>query len=253
MFRLAGWLLTFSLLQTTRIGVAVNGVRKHCSNKEVVALAKVLIRNWKQLLGKGAGSPGPSVSPRTWVLAYSMHPVWLLSDSVTTHSGSARVCLRHKCGICRWVSFCVRVPMCEFLCASCGCTHLCIHFGVQRCLSVPMHEIELAPTCAQFMYERAFVGRGVRLPQSLPFSPFSPKVLGLAETEQVEEQCHDSVFRLPSNPQKRKRRRKSKSQEEGKRAGLFRLEARDKSFSTKEKTGGRAQRQVLVLEWREGG
>lgn len=56
-------------LQTTRIGVAVNGVRKHCSNKEVVALAKVLIRNWKQLLGEGAGSPGPSVSPRTWVLA----------------------------------------------------------------------------------------------------------------------------------------------------------------------------------------
>lgn len=75
MSRLAGWLLTFSLLQTTRIGVAVNGVRKHCSNKEVVALAKVLIRNWKQLLGEGAGSPGPSVSPRTWVLAYSRHPV----------------------------------------------------------------------------------------------------------------------------------------------------------------------------------
>lgn len=39
-------------LQTTRIGVAVNGVRKHCSDKEVVSLAKVLIRNWKQLLGE---------------------------------------------------------------------------------------------------------------------------------------------------------------------------------------------------------
>ncbi|KAH0503019.1 Transcription elongation factor A protein 3 [Microtus ochrogaster] len=35
---------------TTRIGVAVNGVRKHCSDKEVVSLAKVLIKNWKQLL-----------------------------------------------------------------------------------------------------------------------------------------------------------------------------------------------------------
>ncbi|KAF0875585.1 ASAP3 protein, partial [Crocuta crocuta] len=42
-------------LQTTRIGVAVNGVRKHCSDKEVVSLAKVLIKNWKRLLD----SPGP--------------------------------------------------------------------------------------------------------------------------------------------------------------------------------------------------
>ncbi|XP_040320568.1 transcription elongation factor A protein 3 isoform X2 [Herpailurus yagouaroundi] len=40
---------------TTRIGVAVNGVRKHCSDKEVVSLAKVLIKNWKRLLD----SPGP--------------------------------------------------------------------------------------------------------------------------------------------------------------------------------------------------
>lgn len=39
-------------LQTTRIGVAVNGVRKHCSDKEVVSLAKVLIKNWKRLLGE---------------------------------------------------------------------------------------------------------------------------------------------------------------------------------------------------------
>ncbi|XP_077826515.1 transcription elongation factor A protein 3 isoform X7 [Macaca mulatta] len=42
-------------LETTRIGVAVNGVRKHCSDKEVVSLAKVLIKNWKRLLD----SPGP--------------------------------------------------------------------------------------------------------------------------------------------------------------------------------------------------
>ncbi|EPY82437.1 arf-GAP with SH3 domain, ANK repeat and PH domain-containing protein 3 [Camelus ferus] len=43
--------MSIQLLQTTRIGVAVNGVRKHCSDKEVVSLAKVLIRNWKRLLG----------------------------------------------------------------------------------------------------------------------------------------------------------------------------------------------------------
>ncbi|XP_075408324.1 transcription elongation factor A protein 3 [Tenrec ecaudatus] len=46
--------MSIQLLQTTRIGVAVNGVRKHCSDKEAVALAKVLIKNWKRLLD----SPG---------------------------------------------------------------------------------------------------------------------------------------------------------------------------------------------------
>ncbi|CAI9165535.1 unnamed protein product [Rangifer tarandus platyrhynchus] len=52
--KLNSWQMSIQLLQTTRIGVAVNGVRKHCSNKEVVALAKVLIRNWKQLLDSPA-------------------------------------------------------------------------------------------------------------------------------------------------------------------------------------------------------
>ncbi|XP_006862379.1 PREDICTED: transcription elongation factor A protein 3 [Chrysochloris asiatica] len=42
--------MSIQLLQTTRIGVAVNGIRKHCSDKEVVSLAKVLIKNWKRLL-----------------------------------------------------------------------------------------------------------------------------------------------------------------------------------------------------------
>uniref|UniRef100_A0A8C4L8L9 Transcription elongation factor A protein 3 n=1 Tax=Equus asinus asinus TaxID=83772 RepID=A0A8C4L8L9_EQUAS len=52
--------MSIQLLQTTRIGVAVNGVRKHCSDKEVVSLAKVLIKNWKRLLD----SPGPPKGER---------------------------------------------------------------------------------------------------------------------------------------------------------------------------------------------
>uniref|UniRef100_A0A663LM46 TFIIS N-terminal domain-containing protein n=1 Tax=Athene cunicularia TaxID=194338 RepID=A0A663LM46_ATHCN len=43
--------MTIQLLQTTRIGVAVNSVRKHCSDEEVVTSAKILIKNWKRLLG----------------------------------------------------------------------------------------------------------------------------------------------------------------------------------------------------------
>ncbi|KFO33355.1 transcription elongation factor A protein 3-like [Fukomys damarensis] len=54
--KLDSYQLSIRLLQTTRIGIAVNGVRKHCLDKEVVALAKVLIKNWKQLLGS-PGSP----------------------------------------------------------------------------------------------------------------------------------------------------------------------------------------------------
>lgn len=32
--------------------MSVNGIRKHCTDEEVVTLAKILIKNWKRLLGK---------------------------------------------------------------------------------------------------------------------------------------------------------------------------------------------------------
>lgn len=38
-------------IQDTRIGVSVNSIRKHCTDEEVIALAKVLIKDWKRLLG----------------------------------------------------------------------------------------------------------------------------------------------------------------------------------------------------------
>uniref|UniRef100_A0A8B9BEJ3 Transcription elongation factor A3 n=1 Tax=Anser brachyrhynchus TaxID=132585 RepID=A0A8B9BEJ3_9AVES len=49
--------------QTTRIGVAVNSVRKHCSDEEVVASAKILIKNWKRLLGE-RGKNLPKTFPK---------------------------------------------------------------------------------------------------------------------------------------------------------------------------------------------
>ncbi|KAI7806289.1 putative transcription elongation factor A protein 3 [Triplophysa rosa] len=42
--------MTLKLLQDTRIGMSVNGIRKHCTDEDVVNLAKVLIKNWKKLL-----------------------------------------------------------------------------------------------------------------------------------------------------------------------------------------------------------
>ncbi|XP_042597272.1 transcription elongation factor A protein 3 isoform X11 [Cyprinus carpio] len=42
--------MTLKLLQDTRIGMSVNRIRKHCTNEDVVNLAKILIKNWKKLL-----------------------------------------------------------------------------------------------------------------------------------------------------------------------------------------------------------
>ncbi|XP_066540080.1 transcription elongation factor A protein 3 isoform X6 [Hoplias malabaricus] len=42
--------MTLKLLQDTRIGMSVNGIRKHCTDEDVVSLAKILIKNWKRLL-----------------------------------------------------------------------------------------------------------------------------------------------------------------------------------------------------------
>ncbi|XP_032374999.1 transcription elongation factor A protein 3 isoform X2 [Etheostoma spectabile] len=47
---LKGFNMTLKLLQETRIGMSVNGIRKHCTDEEVIALAKILIKDWKRLL-----------------------------------------------------------------------------------------------------------------------------------------------------------------------------------------------------------
>eukprot|EP00063_Salmo_salar_P080858 XP_014055693.1 PREDICTED: serine/arginine repetitive matrix protein 1-like isoform X7 [Salmo salar] len=47
---LKGFNMTLKLLQETRIGMSVNGIRKHCTDDEVVSLAKILIKDWKRLL-----------------------------------------------------------------------------------------------------------------------------------------------------------------------------------------------------------
>nr|XP_057940787.1 transcription elongation factor A protein 3 isoform X3 [Doryrhamphus excisus] len=50
---LKGFSMTLKLLQETRIGMSVNSIRKHCTDEEVIALAKVLIKEWKTLLDAG--------------------------------------------------------------------------------------------------------------------------------------------------------------------------------------------------------
>ena len=39
-------------LQSTRIGMSVNALRKQSTDEEVILLAKSLIKSWKKLLGE---------------------------------------------------------------------------------------------------------------------------------------------------------------------------------------------------------
>ncbi|XP_064420649.1 transcription elongation factor A protein 2 [Latimeria chalumnae] len=45
--------MTLDMLQSTRIGMSVNAVRKQSSEEEVITLAKSLIKSWKKLLDSG--------------------------------------------------------------------------------------------------------------------------------------------------------------------------------------------------------
>uniref|UniRef100_A0A2K5BVI3 TFIIS N-terminal domain-containing protein n=1 Tax=Aotus nancymaae TaxID=37293 RepID=A0A2K5BVI3_AOTNA len=44
--------MTLELLQSTRIGMSVNAIRKQSTDEEVTSLAKSLIKSWKKLLGR---------------------------------------------------------------------------------------------------------------------------------------------------------------------------------------------------------
>nr|6ZV4_A Chain A, Transcription elongation factor A protein 1,Protein IWS1 homolog [Homo sapiens] len=54
--------MTLELLQSTRIGMSVNAIRKQSTDEEVTSLAKSLIKSWKKLLDGGSGSGSGSGS-----------------------------------------------------------------------------------------------------------------------------------------------------------------------------------------------
>uniref|UniRef100_I3LVW1 Transcription elongation factor n=1 Tax=Ictidomys tridecemlineatus TaxID=43179 RepID=I3LVW1_ICTTR len=64
--------ITLHLLQSTRVGMSVNALRKQSSDEEVIALAKSLIKSWKKLLdasdaktrNRGKGTPLPTSSSK---------------------------------------------------------------------------------------------------------------------------------------------------------------------------------------------
>ncbi|XP_028659361.2 transcription elongation factor A protein 1 isoform X3 [Erpetoichthys calabaricus] len=50
--------MTLELLQSTRIGMSVNAIRKQSTDEEVTSLAKSLIKSWKKLLDEPGGGGG---------------------------------------------------------------------------------------------------------------------------------------------------------------------------------------------------
>ncbi|KAL4635240.1 hypothetical protein GN956_G14581 [Arapaima gigas] len=51
--------MTLELLQSTRIGMSVNAIRKQSTDEEVTSLAKSLIKSWKKLLDEPGGGDKP--------------------------------------------------------------------------------------------------------------------------------------------------------------------------------------------------
>ncbi|TKS79643.1 Transcription elongation factor A protein 1 [Collichthys lucidus] len=56
--------MTLELLQSTRIGMSVNAIRKQSTDDEVTSLAKSLIKSWKKLLDEPGGGDKPSEEKR---------------------------------------------------------------------------------------------------------------------------------------------------------------------------------------------
>ncbi|KAG5286215.1 hypothetical protein AALO_G00012290 [Alosa alosa] len=54
--------MTLELLQSTRIGMSVNAIRKQSTDEEVTSLAKGLIKSWKKLLDEPGGGGGDKSS-----------------------------------------------------------------------------------------------------------------------------------------------------------------------------------------------
>ncbi|VTJ56754.1 Hypothetical predicted protein [Marmota monax] len=105
--------ITLHLLQSTRVGMSVNALRKQSSDEEVIALAKSLIKSWKKLLdasdaktrNRGKGTPLPTSSSKDGSEAMDPSrkrpelPRMLSTPRITTFPPAPVTCdaVRNKC------------------------------------------------------------------------------------------------------------------------------------------------------------
>uniref|UniRef100_A0A8C8WA40 Uncharacterized protein n=1 Tax=Panthera leo TaxID=9689 RepID=A0A8C8WA40_PANLE len=73
--------MSIHLFQTTRIGIAANRVHKHCSDKKVVSLVRVLIRNWRKKQGQEPKDRRDSVDSKSSATSSTKRPSTKRSNS----------------------------------------------------------------------------------------------------------------------------------------------------------------------------
>ncbi|KAJ8279790.1 hypothetical protein COCON_G00068560 [Conger conger] len=84
--------MTLELLQSTRIGMSVNAIRKQSTDDEVTSLAKSLIKSWKKLLDEpGGGDKAPEEKkkePTTPTVSSSQNSPEPREESTSSNSSS---------------------------------------------------------------------------------------------------------------------------------------------------------------------
>ncbi|XP_018603536.1 transcription elongation factor A protein 1 isoform X2 [Scleropages formosus] len=84
--------MTLELLQSTRIGMSVNAIRKQSTDEEVTSLAKSLIKSWKKLLDEPGGgdklSEDKKKEPTTPTVSSSQNSPEPREESSSSNSSS---------------------------------------------------------------------------------------------------------------------------------------------------------------------
>ncbi|XP_003975497.1 transcription elongation factor A protein 1 [Takifugu rubripes] len=86
--------MTLELLQSTRIGMSVNAIRKQSTDEEVTSLAKSLIKSWKKLLDEPGGGEKTSEEKRkeqsTPVISSSQESPEAREESCSSSNNNSR-------------------------------------------------------------------------------------------------------------------------------------------------------------------
>lgn len=80
--------MTLELLQSTRIGMSVNAIRKQSTDEEVTSLAKSLIKSWKKLLDEPGG--GDTTTQTTPVVSPSQGSPEAKEESSSSSNSSSK-------------------------------------------------------------------------------------------------------------------------------------------------------------------
>ncbi|KAJ6662096.1 hypothetical protein lerEdw1_012561 [Lerista edwardsae] len=82
--------MTLELLQSTRIGMSVNAIRKQSTDEEVTSLAKSLIKSWKKLLDGPSNDKDPEEKKKETATSSQNSPEAREESSSSSNSSSKK-------------------------------------------------------------------------------------------------------------------------------------------------------------------